>query len=315
MLGYVLRRLILAVPVLAGATIIAFSLGVIAPGDPVMDALGQSGFDTPTDEEAEAMRIALGMDRPLPVQYLAWLGDVLRGDLGRSIFTDTPIATEFMRRLPVTLQLAILAVVLAVIFGVPLGMAMGYWHNRAFDHVGRIVTLTLLSVPGFWLALMLILVFSETLRWLPTSGLGGWQHMILPATVLATGMAAVLMRLGRAVMLEVMGEPYVIAARGRGLTEARIILGHALRNMALPLITVTGTYFGSILGGAAIVEVIFALPGIGQYAVEGIFRRDYPVIQGYVLFTAAVFVTFNLLADLACGLVNPQLRLGERAAA
>jgi len=315
MLGYVLRRLMLAVPVLAGATIIAFILGVVAPGDPVADALAQNGFDSPTPQEIEAMRVALGLDRPLPVQYMDWLGGVVRGDLGRSIFTDLPIAQEFARRVPVTLSLAVCAVILAVVFGVPLGMAMGYWHNRAFDHVSRFITLTLLSVPGFWLALMLIFVFSETLRWLPTSGLGDWRHLVLSSAVLATGMAAVLMRLGRAVMLEVMSESYIIAARGRGLTEARVVIGHALKNMAAPLITITGAYFGGILGGAVIVEVIFALPGIGQYAVEGIFRRDYPVIQGYVLFTAAIFVLFNLLADLACLLVNPQLRPGQRAAA
>ena len=315
MLGYMLRRMMLAVPVLVGATVIAFALGVIAPGDPVADALAQNGFDAPTPEEIEAMRIALGLDRPLPIQYFGWLGGVLRGDLGRSIFTDLPIAGEFARRLPVTLSLAVSAVILAVAVGVPLGMAMGYWRNRPFDHVGRFMTLTLLSVPGFWLALMLILVFSETLRWLPTSGPGGWRHMVLPSAVLATGMAAVLMRLGRAVMLEAMSEPHIIAARGRGLSEARIVAGHALKNMAAPLITVTGTYFGGIVGGSVIVEVIFALPGIGQYAVEGIFRRDYPVIQGYVLFTAAIFVLFNLAADLACLLVNPQVRLGARAVA
>ena len=306
--------MILAVPVLLGATLIAFTLGVIAPGDPAADALTQSGFDAPTEAEIAAMRAELGLDRPLPVQYLSWLGQVLTGDFGTSIYTDRPIAEEFARRLPTTLTLAGCALILAILIGLPAGLAMGYWAQSFGDRAGRVVALTLLSMPGFWLALMLILVFAETLRWLPTSGLGTWQHMVLPALVLCTGMAALLMRLSRAVMLEALAEAHITVARARGLAEARIVLIHALKGAAAPLITVTGSYFGAILGGSVIVEVIFAIPGIGQYAVEGIFRRDYPVIQGYVLFTAAVYVVFNLLADIACLLVNPQLRLGARVA-
>lgn len=314
MASYILRRLILAVPVLFGATLIAFTLGVIAPGDPVAGALMQSGFDAPTEAEIAAMRTELGLDRPLPVQYVSWLGNVLTCDFGTSIYTDRPVAEEFARRLPTTLALAGAALILAVLIGLPSGLAMGYWAHSFGDRAGRVVALTLLSMPGFWLALMLILIFAETLRWLPTSGLGSWQHLILPALVLSTGMAALLMRLSRAVMLEALAEAHITAARARGLAELRVVLIHALKGAAAPLITVTGGYFGAILGGSVIVEVIFAIPGIGQYAVEGIFNRDYPVIQGYVLFTAAVYVVFNLLADLACLVVNPQLRLGARVA-
>ena len=302
----------LAVPVLFGATVIAFTLGVIAPGDPVVGALMQSGFDAPTEAEIAAMREELGLNRPLPVQYLSWVVGVVQGDFGTSIYTDRPVADEFARRLPTTLALAGAALVLAVLIGLPTGLAMGYWAGHVGDRAGRVIALTFLSVPGFWLALMLILIFAETLRWLPTSGLGSWQHFVLPALVLSTGMAALLMRLSRAVMLEALAEAHIIAARSRGLAEARVVLVHALKGAAAPLITVTGGYFGAILGGSVIVEVIFAIPGIGQYAVEGIFNRDYPVIQGYVLFTAGVYVVFNLAADLACLLVNPQLRLGAR---
>ena len=304
----------LAVPVLFGATVIAFTLGVIAPGDPVAGALMQSGFDAPTEAEIAAMREELGLNRPLPLQYLSWVAGVVQGDFGTSIYTDRPVVDEFARRLPTTLALAGVALVLAVLIGLPTGLAMGYWAGHVGDRAGRVIALTLLSVPGFWLALMLILVFAETLRWLPTSGLGSWQHLVLPSLVLSTGMAALLMRLSRAVMLEALAEAHITAARSRGLSEARVVLIHALKGAAAPLITVTGGYFGAILGGSVIVEVIFAIPGIGQYAVEGIFNRDYPVIQGYVLFTAGVYVIFNLAADIACLLVNPQLRLGARAA-
>ena len=304
----------LAVPVLFGATVIAFTLGVIAPGDPVAGALMQSGFDAPTEAEIAAMREELGLNRPLPLQYLSWVAGVVQGDYGTSIYTDRPVVDEFARRLPTTLALAGVALVLAVLIGLPTGLAMGYWAGHVGDRAGRVIALTLLSVPGFWLALMLILVFAETLRWLPTSGLGSWQHLVLPSLVLSTGMAALLMRLSRAVMLEALAEAHITAARSRGLSEARVVLIHALKGAAAPLITVTGGYFGAILGGSVIVEVIFAIPGIGQYAVEGIFNRDYPVIQGYVLFTAGVYVIFNLAADIACLLVNPQLRLGARAA-
>lgn len=304
----------LAVPVLFGATVIAFTLGVIAPGDPVTGALMQSGFDAPTEAEIAAMREELGLNRPLPLQYLSWVAGVVQGDFGTSIYTDRPVAEEFARRLPTTLALAGAALVLAVLIGLPTGLAMGYWAGHLGDRAGRVIALTFLSVPGFWLALMLILIFAETLRWLPTSGPGSWQHFVLPALVLSTGMAALLMRLSRAVMLEALAEAHITAARSRGLTEARVVLVHALKGAAAPLITVTGGYFGAVLGGSVIVEVIFAIPGIGQYAVEGIFNRDYPVIQGYVLFTAVVYVVFNLTADLACLLVNPQLRLGARVA-
>lgn len=274
----------------------------------------QSGFDAPTEAEIAAMRENLGLNRPLPVQYLSWVAGLFQGDFGTSIYTDRPLVDEFAGRLPTTLALAGAALVLAVLIGLPAGLAMGYWAGRFGDRAGRLVALTLLSVPGFWLALMLILIFAETLRWLPTSGLGSWQHLVLPALVLSTGMAALLMRLSRAVMLEALAEAHITAARSRGLVEARVVLVHALKGAAAPLITVTGSYFGAILGGSVIVEVIFAIPGIGQYAVEGIFNRDYPVIQGYVLFTAGIYVVFNLLADLACLLVNPQLRLGAQVA-
>lgn len=314
LLGYVARRLATALPVLIGATIIAFLLGVVAPGDPAREALSQSGAYEPTPEEVEIMRVQLGLDRPLPVQYVAWLGRVVQGDLGTSYVTRLPIGEEMLRRLPVTLQLAGAAILVVAVVGIGGGMLLGYFHNSWLDHLGRIGTLTVLSIPGFWLAIMLIILFAENLRLLPTSGWRTPAHAILPAIVLATGTSAVLMRLARGLMLEVMSRPYITAARARGLPEWLIVFGHVLRNILVPLITVLGTYSGSVIGGTVIVETIFALPGIGRYAVEAIFRRDYPVIQGYVLFTSAAFVGFNLLTDIFCYFIHPQLRLGGRAA-
>lgn len=308
--AYIVRRLLLAVPVLLGATLIAFVLGVAAPGDPAREMLGQNGFVEPSPAEVEAMRVTLGLDRPVLVQYGGWLGRLLQGDLGTSYITSEPVADELLRRLPVTLQLAVCAVGLAMLLGIGGGLLTGYFHGRWIDHVGRVVSLVILSVPGFWLAIVLIMLFAENWKLLPTSGYGRLEHLVLPALVLASGTMAVLMRLTRSVMLEVVHQPYITAARGRGLSEQVIVFGHVLRNMLVPLITVLGSYFGAILGGSVIVEVIFALPGIGRYAVDGIFRRDYPVIQGYVVFTALVFVGFNLLADLLCLWISPQTRIG-----
>lgn len=308
--AYILRRLLLAVPVLIGATLIAFVLGVAADGDPAREALAQSGIVEPSPAEIEAMRIELGLDRPLIVQYGAWLSRAARGDLGTSYITRQPVADELLRRLPVTLQLAMCAVALAAFLGIGGGLAMGYWHGRAIDHAGRIVSLIILSMPGFWLAILLVILFAENLKILPTSGYGRLEHLVLPAVVLASGTSAVLMRLTRSVMLEVMHQPYVTAARGRGLSERAVVFGHVLRNMLVPLLTVLGTYFGAILGGSVVVEFIFALPGIGRYALDAISSRDYPVIQGYVVFTALVFVGFNLLTDLLCFWISPKTRIG-----
>lgn len=311
--GYILRRMALALPVLLGATLIAFLLGVAAPGDPAREALSQSGFGEPTLEEIEALRERLGLNRPLPEQYFAWLGNLLRGDLGTSLITARPISTDMLLRLPATLQLAALALTMATLLGIGGGLLMGYFRRRWIDHAGRILTVLILSMPGFWLALLLILVLAEHLRWLPTSGYGTFRHLVLPAFVLATGTMAVLMRLGRAVMIDTMNQPHILTARAKGLSEFSVVVGHALRNTLVPLVTILGSYFGAILGGSVIIEVIFAIPGIGRYAIEAIFRRDYPVIQAYVVMTAAIFVVFNLLTDLLCLWIHPAIRLSGGA--
>lgn len=307
---YLCRRLLAAVPLLIGATLIAFLLGVAAPGDPAREALGMSGVREPTEQELQAMREQLGLHRPLAVQYGLWLVKAAQGDLGVSYITKEPVAKELLYRLPHTLALAVSAVLIAALTGIPLGIWMAARRNRWEDHLGRTIALLLVSVPGFWLAILFILLFSETWGLLPTSGFGGWRELLMPSAVLASGTGAVLMRLSRAAMLEVMSQNYMITAKAKGLGELGVLIGHGLKNMLIPVVTVLGSSFGGIVGGAVIVEVIFAIPGIGRYAVEAIYRRDYPVIQGYVLFTSIVYVLFNLLVDLVYTWVQPQIRLG-----
>ncbi len=307
---YLFKRGAFALTVLLGSTVIAFLLGVIAPGDPAREALGMNGTVEPSEEEIQQLRQELGLDRPLVIQYGDWLWNAIHGDLGTSYITKESVTKELLSHLPITLHLAVWAVVIAVFTGIPLGMWMGARQHSWVDHIGRVIALILVAAPGFLLALIFIIIFAENWGILPTSGYGTWQQMILPATVLATGTAAILMRLSRAVMLEVMNEPYMLTARAKGLKESHVIISHALKNMLIPLITVIGTYFGGILGGSVIVEVIFAIPGVGRYAVEGIFKRDYPVIQGYVLFTTLIFIIFNFVTDLLYVVIHPEVRVG-----
>lgn len=311
LIKFLVRKGIFSLTVLLGSTIIAFLLGVIAPGDPAREILSQNGALEPTEEQIIELRRELGLDQPLHVQYKNWVVQVLQGDLGTSFITNEPVLEELLYRLPLTLNLSIWAVLIASIAGIPFGIWMGARQNRFIDHIGRALSLILLSTPAFLLALLFIYFFAEKWGILPTSGYGSWQQMILPSVVLATGTAAILMRLTRAFMLEVINEAYILTARAKGLKEWRVIVFHALKNILIPLITVIGTYFGSVLGGSVIVEVIFAIPGVGRYAVEGIYRRDYPVIQGYVLFTTSIFILFNFITDFLYAVIHPEVRVGR----
>ncbi|MCS7464714.1 ABC transporter permease [Paenibacillus doosanensis] len=311
-MAYLIRRIAAAIPILIGISLVAFVLSAASPGDPAVEALTQNGVKEPSEQEIAAMREQLGLNDPFAVQYGRWLFKAVQGDLGTSYMTKESVSAEIVRRLPVTLSVSLLAVLFAAGGGIPLGMLMALKKNGPLDHVGRAVALIVVSVPGFWLAILLITLFSEKLHWLPTSGYGSLRHLIMPAVVLASGTSAVLMRLTRASLLEVWNHNYILTAKAKGLHDALIMLRHALRNALIPLVTVLGTYFGAILGGSVIVEVIFALPGIGRFAIDGIFRRDYPVIQGYVVFTGVVYVAFNLLVDFSYVLIHPQMRLGGK---
>ena len=309
-LKYIGRRLLMLIPVLIGISLAAFLLGRIAPGDPVDDALFRIGIEFPTEADRAAMRAELGLDRPLPEQYLRWLGDALRGDLGESYSDGRDIARELMRRLPITLKVSLAAMVSAILFGVGGGVLMAACRGTWVDAVLKALSTLLLSVPGFWLALFLITVFAEWLHLLPTSGLDrGIFSLILPAVALSAANVGSTSRFTRGNILAQMGEQYIVVANAKGISQKAVMLGHAFRNSLVPIVTLIGNYFGGILGGSTIIENIFAIPGLGTYVLSAINNRDYPVIQGYVLLTGATFVLITLAIDLLYILVNPKIRV------
>ena len=274
-LKYIGRRLLVLIPVLLGISLAAFLLGRIAPGDPVDDALFRIGIEFPTEEDRADMRAELGLDRPLPVQYLDWLGDALRGDLGRSYIGNKDIAQELMTRLPITLKVSLAAMLAAVVFGVGGGVLMAACHGTWLDTVLKGLSTLLLSVPGFWLALFLITVFAEWLHLLPTSGLDrGLASLVLPAVALSAANVGSTSRFTRGNILAQLGEQYIVVANAKGLSQRAVMVGHAFRNSLVPIITLIGNYFGGILGGSTIIENIFAIPGLGSYVLSAIQNRE-----------------------------------------
>jgi peptide/nickel transport system permease protein len=263
----------------------------------------------PTLEAVDALREELGLNDPVYIQYGRWFRDVLHLDLGQSYRTGRPVAEEIFSRFPATLELTVAAIFFMLLISIPSGI-LAALHRHAFvDHLSRIWALAGASLPGFWLGLLLIYYFSVKLGIFPVMGRGGLDHLVLPAVTLGFGMAATYARLLRASMLEVLGQDYIKVARARGLKEKLIVGRHALKNALLPVVTAFGMSFGHLLGGAVIVETIFAWPGVGKFFVDAIFNRDYPVIQGYALFMAVVFVIVNLLVDIAYVFLDPRIRL------
>lgn len=309
---YLLQKLISLVPVLLGISLAAFVLGVISLGNPAELALSQGGYE-PTQEQVEAMEHQLGLDVPYPVQYLRWVGRALTGDLGESYSSRKPVAQELGRRLPVTLKLALCAMVLACAGGLALGCLSALFRGKWPDDVIRGVVNIQLSVPAFWLALLLILLFAEVLHWLPTSGNGGPRHMLLPALVLSSASMATAARLTRSALLAELGKQYCTAAAARGIRRWRLIVRNALPNAAAPVLALLGNSLGGMLGGSVIVESVFALPGIGSYALDAISNRDYPALQGYVLLTGGIYVLITLLVDICSMLLDPKVSLGGHA--
>ncbi|MCL2616601.1 MAG: ABC transporter permease [Defluviitaleaceae bacterium] len=311
---YLAHRLSSMLLVLLGISLLAFILGVISPGDPVEIALSQGGIHAPTAEQIDAMRERLGLNDPLHIQYIRWLGGAVRGDLGVSYFTGRAVSTELARRLPVTLRLSAYSFILACVIGFPLGILSAAYRGRLLDRCVKVFVNVLLSFPNFWLALLLILVMVEILGWLPSSGLGGPRHMIMPAITLSSAMAAGLARLMRSSLLAELGKQYFLAANARGLGRASLLLRTAFPNAALPAVAMLGNFLGGILGGSVVVETMFALPGIGSYAIEAIAVRDYPALQGYVLLIGFVFVIVTFAVDVISALLDPRIRLGGRPA-
>lgn len=303
---YAFRRILMLVPFLIGLTILAFALGVLSPGDPAVAVLTMDGSSEPTEAEILAMRQSMGLDRPYWVQYLSWLSGAMTGNLGVSYLTHKPVLDELLRRFPVTLHLALWAMGWVIFLGIPAGVWAAVHEESFREMVLRIFALVFISVPSFWLAIIMMLLFSEELQLLPSSGYGDAVHMILPSFVLAAGTAAATLRLEQTSMLETMEKPFVLTERAKGLPEGYIMVHHVLPNSLIPVITMVGTFFGSILGGSVIIENLFSIPGLGSYVLSAIWGRDYPVIQGYVIVSGTVFLVFNYLVDLSYYVLNPK---------
>lgn len=308
MRGYVLRRVAYLVPVLLGVSVLAFALGRVAPGDPARDVLARTTGRQPTHREVVAERRRLGLDRPLTVQYGSWLSHALRGDLGVSYTTGEPVGRAIGETLPLTLELAGAALLLSVVLGIPLGVLAAARSGSWVDHAVRGFALAAASIPGFWLAYLLILAFSVHLHLLPPIGTGGLSHLVLPAVTLALFDLALLARLARAAVLETLREDYVRTARAKGLSRSRVLFRHALRPGLIPLLTWSGLNFGYLLGYSVVVETVFAWPGLGYSTVLAIQARDYPFIQAFVLVMGVIFVLLNLVVDLLYLRVDPRVR-------
>lgn len=307
------ERVLLAVPILFGVSLLAFLLGVIAPSDPALVLLTLDGTGEPSAAELAAMRIRLGLDKPYIVQFIVWLKQVLQGDLGASYITGVPVVQLLATRLPVTFSVSVLSLVWVLALALPAGIYAAVRADRWQDRLLRGVAMLVSAAPGFWLAIMLIHLFAERWRLLPTSGYGTWQQLVLPSFVLAVGTMAAMLRLQRSSLLEAFQEHFVFSARSQGLPARRILWRHAVPNSWLPVVTFIGTYAVGILGGSVVVESIFSLPGLGSLVLSAIRGRDYPVIQGYVLAVGMMVVWINLLVDISYFFLNPRLRGGDKS--
>jgi len=303
-IAYVTRRLLLLVPVLLGVSIGSFALLHLVPGDPAQILAGQEA----TEEVLARIRHEHGLDRPLPIQYAVYLSNAVRGNLGISIQSRQPVGTLIAQRFPFTLRLAFLAILVSAALGVVAGVVAATRRNSMLDLAALVGSLVGISLPIFWLGLLMMLVFSVRLQWFPACGSGTAAHLVLPALVLGAASSGVIARMTRASMLEVLRQDYVRTARAKGLREQIVIYRHALKNAMIPILTVFGLEFGYNLGGAVLTETVFYLPGIGRLIVDGIFARDYPVVQGAMLIVATTFVAVNLLTDIAYALFDPSIR-------
>jgi ABC-type dipeptide/oligopeptide/nickel transport system permease component len=304
MARYLARRLLFTIPVLLGVATLVFSLIHLVPGDPVQSMLGEGV----SPQDVAEMRTRLGLDKPLLVQYGAFLKGLASGDLGTSLRTNQPVARAIAERMPATIELAFAAMLVAVTVALPLGILAAVRARTPTDVAATTLALVGISVPNFWLGPLLAIVFSVVLGWLPVSGRGGLAHLVLPAITLGAPLAAVLARMTRASVIEELHELYVLAARARGASRFRAIVRHAFRNSLIPIVTVIGLQFGAVLTGAVITETIFAWPGVGRLLIQSISFRDYPLVQGCILLIAGTYVSMNLLTDLVYGFLDPRIR-------
>lgn len=302
MWSFLARRIFQAITVLLGATLVAFFV-TRATGDPVNLLLPE----TATEEQRQALRVRLGLDQPIFTQYTRYLSDIIQGDFGNSIRHEVPVSDLIWERMPATLELALAGMALTIIFSFPLGIFIALNRNTIWDLLGTSFSLLGQAMPTFWTGLMLILIFSVNFGWLPVSGRDTWQNIVLPATVLGIYSTGRITRLVRSGMLEVLGKEYIRTARAKGLLENVVVWVHALRNASIPVVTMLGLEFASMLSGALIIEMVFAWPGLGRLVVTSVFSRDFPVVQGAVLTYAVIFVVSNLIVDMVYSLLDPRI--------
>ena len=305
MIAYISQRLLQAIPVLVGISVLSFLMLHLIPGDPVQVFAGDKPL---TPERAEELRHQYGLDRPLVVQYLDYASYAIRGDLGTALRSQRPVLDSILEVLPGTAQLTLSALGIAAILGISLGIVAAIAHGRWLDTAVMTVAMLGISTPVFYSSLLLILLFSFTLAWLPATGQGGLERLIMPATALGLSSSAVLARLVRSSMLEVLRQEYVTTARAKGLGPQLVVIRHALKNALIPAVTMLGLQLGALLGGAVVTETIFSRPGVGRLAVDAILGRDFPLVQGTVLFAASVYVLVNLVVDVSYAVIDPRIR-------
>ncbi|MBM4351478.1 MAG: ABC transporter permease [Deltaproteobacteria bacterium] len=304
MFQYVLKRLLSTLPVLLGISLLLFFMLRMLPGDPAQVLAGQMA----SQEDIKIIRHQLGLDRPIFVQYGIFLSRLAKLDLGRSARTQNPVIKEIWARLPNTMLLAVAAITLACLFGIPAGIISAVRPYTWIDYLFTSMALFGISMPVFWLGLMLVVIFSIMLQWLPAGGTGSWKHMVLPSFTLAAFVVAFITRITRASMIETLSQDYTTTARSKGLKEQVVIVKHALKNALIPIITVVGLQFGLLLGGAVLTETVFAWPGLGRLIVDSILARDYPVIQGTILIFGLLYILVNLVVDLLYAYIDPRIR-------
>jgi peptide/nickel transport system permease protein len=303
-LSYLARRLLIGMLTLLGVATIVFALIHLLPGDPAETMLARSGA---SPEAVRALRAEMGLDRPLIVQYIQWMGSLAQGDLGRSLFYNRPVSQLIREQFPSTLQLALAAFAVAIVVGIPLGVVSALRHDSWVDRTAMTVAVMGVAVPVFWSGLLLIWLFSVRLRWLPPAGAGDWRALVMPALVLGFATAGPLARLTRVTLMDVLGQQYITVARAKGLPERPVLLRHAARNALIPLLTIAGVQLGFLLAGTVVTETLFGRPGLGRLLVDAITWRDLPVIQGVALVIAGIYVLANLAVDLSAGWIDPRV--------
>lgn len=314
MQAFVLRRAATMILVLVGVSILTYGLLFITPGDPAETILRQQmGGQTPSEAMITDFRQEHGLDEPVPIQYANWVFDVVQGDLRESYYEEKPVTQMIINRVPATFELAAAGMVVALLIAIPTGIISAVHKGKAPDYLSQFGALIGVSMPNFWLGYLLIIVFALNLDLFPTYGVGGLDNLVLPAVTLGSGMAAIMTRLVRSSMLEVLDREYIDTARSKGLTERIVVYKHALRNALIPVVTIIGLQFGYLLNGAVVVEIVFQRPGLGKLLIDAIFARDYPVVQGLVLVIAVIFVFTNFLIDVTYRYIDPRISFESEA--